>query len=247
MPWYKHWFGEDYLKVYPHRNEEEARLHVEFLLRNVALRPGQRILDLGCGNGRHAIELARRGMRVVCLDLSAALLQHARDRAAAAGLSFPMVRSDMRHLPFRRVFDAVLSFFTSFGYFESDEENFAVIQSVAAVLKPGGLFVLDYLNEEWTLQHLVPRDERRHNGVVVVQERHFDPERHRLEKKIVLHEAGEVHEYLESVRVYNHEEMLGMLRRSGLRPTQAFGDWDGSDYGDEAPRMILISQKEDGK
>jgi SAM-dependent methyltransferase len=244
MTWYQEWFGEDYLKVYPHRDEQEARLQVDFLMQHVPLQSGQRVLDLGCGSGRHAVELAGRGLKVVCLDLSLTLLKLARKRALAGNVPFPMLRSDMRRLPLRRRFDAVMSFFTSFGYFDADEENFEVIQSVADVLKPGGWFLLDYLNEQWTLSHLVPRDERRDNGLLVVQERHFDPVRHRLEKKILLEEGDDVREYFESVRVYSHEEMLDMLSRARLKLRKIFGDWDGTPYDRDTPRMILISQKE---
>jgi SAM-dependent methyltransferase len=244
MAWYREWFGEDYLKVYPHRDQEEASVHVNFLSGVLPLPSLRRVLDLGCGSGRHAVELGRRGLCVICLDLSTSLLRLARKRSLESGLQLPLVRSDMRNLPFRRGFDAVMSFFTTFGYFESDEENLAVIQSVADVLKPGGFFVLDYLNQDWTLNNLVPRDEGRANGIVVVQERRFDSDRHRLIKKITLEEAGQVREYLESVRVYNQEEIFSMLRETGLSPVACYGDWAGESFDRESPRMILISQSE---
>lgn len=246
MAWYKEWFGEDYLKVYPHRNEVEARLHIDFLQRALPLQEGRLVLDLGCGNGRHAVELAGRGLRVVCLDLSVTLLGLARRRALEAGLSVPMVRSDMRRLPFKAVFDGVFSFFTSFGYFEQDTENFAVLAAVAGVLKPKGYLLLDYLNGDYTLTHLVPRDERRHNGILVVQERRFDSRRQRVEKKITLKEAGEFREYLESVRVYTHAEMLDMLNRAGFTVLRTVGDWDGRPFDRQSPRMILLCQKGSG-
>ncbi len=129
MAWYKEWFGEDYLELYSHRDESEAEEHVGFVERHLAGPKPRAVLDLACGAGRHTAALRRRGYRTLGVDLSLTLL------VRAEGL--PRVAGDMRRLPFAaESFDWVLNFFTSFGYFESERENFQVLEEAVRVLTP---------------------------------------------------------------------------------------------------------------
>lgn len=165
--WFEQWFGEEYLRAYPHRDDEDAERLVGLLDRCGVCRAAERVLDLACGPGRHLTALVRSGASVVGLDLSRALLQAARRRGAGT-----LVRGDMRRLPFRaRAFDAVLNLFTSFGYFAADAEHEAVLAEVARVLRPGGRFVLDFLNAQDVRARLVAKDERRSGSTTIVQER----------------------------------------------------------------------------
>src|SRR3954468_10833169 len=144
--WFKHWFGEEYHDLYSHRDDEDARRAVALIRRVVTWHNGDRILDLACGPGRHAAELARGGGRVIGFDLSRAMLRRAHERT---GESAGLVRGDMRALPFRAgSFALAVNLFTSFGYFLSDDEHRRVVHQVAAALASGGHFVLDYLNAE---------------------------------------------------------------------------------------------------
>ena len=142
MTWYEEWFGEDYLKVYLHRDEDEANSQVDFAEKVLPLKSSWRILDLGCGSGRHALELSQRGYHVTCLDLSSVLLSLAKQKSQGESCCLRLVRADMRHIPFSNVFDAVLSFFTTFGYFKKDEENLQTLKSIQEALKPGGYFLM---------------------------------------------------------------------------------------------------------
>ena len=153
MAWYKEWFGEEYLELYSHRDEGEAQRHVEFVAGLFDAEP-QAILDLACGAGRHTAALRQRGFRTLGIDLSKTLL--AQDPA------LPKVAGDMRCLPFRgSTFDWVLNFFTSFGYFETEEENRRVLFEVERVLMPGGRFLIDLFNRERVLENLEPEETRR--------------------------------------------------------------------------------------
>src|SRR3982751_3002771 len=112
--WYEEWFGEDYLRLYPHRNDAEAERAVALISSTVSLQPGWRVLDVGCGAGRHTRAFVVYSARCVGLDLSATLLRLARETTSA-----PLVRADMRALPIRpRSMDLTVNLFTSFGYFE---------------------------------------------------------------------------------------------------------------------------------
>lgn len=243
IPWYRKVFGEDYLKIYPHRNGPEASLHVDFAIEKLHLLSGQRVLDLGCGNGRHSIRLAEKGLRVVGLDLSNFLLRLAENSARTKNLPVHFIRGDMRQIPFPPVFDAVCSFFTSFGYFDAEEENSKVIQSVASTLVPGGLFFLDFFNVQYTLSHLVRQDSSEKNGIRLVQRRKFNERTFRIEKKIVIHESDRSREYRESVRAYGGAEIGSLFADAGLTCIATYGDYDGTPFNQNSPRLIMIGRK----
>ena len=159
MPeWFEEWFGEEYLRLYPHRDDADAERIAELIRRTVDWRPGIRVLDVGAGAGRHARVFAAAGAWCVGLDLSAVLLRRARQTAAT-----PLVRGDMRRLPFRpRSFDLVVNLFTSFGYFAHDDEHAAVIASLARSLVSGGTLVVDFLNADTVLAYVAARDRADH-------------------------------------------------------------------------------------
>jgi SAM-dependent methyltransferase len=241
MTWYRDWFGEDYLRVYPHRDSEEARAQVDAATKLLPLSREDTILDLGCGNGRHAVELAKRGYHVACLDLSMVLLRLARKNSKAYPLSF--IRADMRHMPFTGAFDVVVSFFTTFGYFDSDSENLQTLLSMANALRPGGKFLQDYLNKPFVIDNIVPYDESKRHGMHIVQERQYNRRKERIEKKITIRSSGEVREYFESVRLYTLEEMDGLIAKTDLELQRTCGDFDGRPYAPTSPRLILLGSR----
>lgn len=246
--WYKNAFRYDYLRVYPHRNDEEARRQVDFLLDRLAVLPPCEMLDLGCGDGRHSLELARRGYRVTGLDLSEELLERARRRTTDEGLEITFIQGDMREPPGISVFDLVVNFFTSFGYFREDGENARVLAAIARSLRPGGRFLMDYLNREHVIATLVPSDRRAVEGMEVEQRRWItgdpsEPGGHvRINKQVRIREDGADRSYDESVRMYTLEELEAMMGRAGLKVTQTYGDFDGRPVSADAPRNILVGQ-----
>jgi SAM-dependent methyltransferase len=245
MNWYEEWFGEEYMLVYPHRNEAEAKQQIEFLKRHIRLPRGAKVLDLCCGCGRHAIELKGYGYDVIGLDLSMELLDLACSRASECGLDVKFIRCDMREIPYESYFDLIVNFFTSFGYFTDDADNQEVFLSIAKALKPGGKFLIDYMNPHHVVEGLVKRDEKElSEGVYVIQDRWIDETARRINKEITLIRDGRESTYRESVRMYNHREMKGMLLTAGLKLTETYGDFASSEYTQDSPRMILIGEKE---
>ena len=235
--WFEQWFGEEYLHVYPHRDDVEAERLVRLLARQGIGGAGYVVLDLACGPGRHAAAIARGGARVVGLDLSRALLFAARRRKPG-----PLVRGDMRRLPFRTAaFDVVVNLFTSFGYFASDAEHEAVLDEVARVLRPGGRFVLDYLNAPAVRAGLVPRDERLSGGSRVVQERRISEDGRYVVKSI--HVNGDTRTFTERVRLFGRADLEGMLAARGIATEVAGGDYDGAAHTPESPRLILLGRR----
>jgi SAM-dependent methyltransferase len=237
--WYRDWFGEEYLALYPHRDKDEARAGVELLL-GASGRPDGQILDLACGAGRHLLEFERVGLSAVGLDLSSTLLEQARRN----GPELLLVQGDMRNLPFADSrFEVVVNFFTSFGYFAEPEEDERVLAEIRRVLRAGGWFMLDFLNADRVREGLVARDERTVNGRRVVQERRLEEGGSVVVKEILIFGPdGEELEgtYFERVRLYTPNELAAMLRAAGLQPDDAYGDYSGAGTCHDCPRYILL-------
>lgn len=238
-PWFRHWFGEEYLSLYPHRDLDEARQAVDLLLDTTGYGPGTSVLDLACGPGRHVLELTRAGLDAIGLDLSGPMLERAREHEPALRL----VRGDMRILPFRDAsFQVVTNFFTSFGYFLDSDDDRAVLLEVRRVLREGGCFVLDFLNADRVRENLKPREVREIEGAVVRQERRLVEEGRFVEKRITLETEEGTRSFVERVRLYGPEELREMLAEAALRPERTFGDYGGGDFGRGAPRFIVMGR-----
>jgi ubiquinone/menaquinone biosynthesis C-methylase UbiE len=245
MPWWVDYFDERYLDVFSASFTEEhtgreARAGAEFL----ALPPGASILDLACGQGRHAIALARLGYPVTGIDLSPVLLARARAAAETAGVEVTWVEGDMRSLPWQGEFDTVVNLTTAFGYF-SDGENEGVLREVAKVLKPGGQFLIETMHRDYIVREYQQHDwYETDDGLLVWTLRLFDAikgrttvvERYRTED-------GDEGERYHSIRVYTATELHALLRRAGLDPVDTWGDWDGSAFSFDSTRLIVRAVK----
>lgn len=240
--WYRHAFDDLYPVVYAHRTPESASPEVAFAARVLGLAPGERVLDLACGNGRHMIHLAAMGFKVVGLDYSRDLLTLARNALHShAGL----VRGDMRCLPFSSVFDVVTNFFTSFGYFLDDRDNLLTVLAVADALKPGGRFFIDYANRQYVETTLVPRSSRRSGDYEIAEERWIDRAKHRVNKiTTVFRDGRQLARSEESVRLYSLDELKVLLERGGLHADDIYGDFEGANYDTTSPRLIVVGHKE---
>lgn len=238
MAWFKEWFGEEYLELYAHRDESEAERHVDFVERCLGgTRQPDAVLDLACGAGRHTLALRRRGYRALGIDLSLTLL---------ARMHGPKVAGDMCRLPFAaESFDWVLNFFTSFGYFERERENFLVLEEIVRVLTPGGRFLIDIMNPGPVLAGLTPHEVQDLDGGRRVEvERWFDAEKMRINKRISVSDPGRpARTYLESVRVYQPDEVVIGLRWAGLEVDRLFGNFHGDSYERDSERLILVGFK----
>jgi SAM-dependent methyltransferase len=235
MTWYQEWFGEEYLELYSHRDENEARQQVAFFRDQFGLIEGP-LLDLACGMGRHMQELRTEGYRPIGCDLSYILVQ--------AGIReyglLPVARADMRQLPFcDSVFTGLVNFFTSFGYFATEEENLQVVREMARVLKDGAPFLFDYLNVHRELNKLVERETREGPLGTVEIERWFDGSDRSFNKRITIGQKR----YLERVRGYDLDEISAMFTSCNLSIRSAFGNFDGSSFDHSSPRLILVGSR----
>jgi len=238
MTWYKEWFGQEYLELYAHRDAGEAEHHVDFVATHLGGdRAPRAVLDLACGAGRHTAVLRRRGYPAVGIDLSLTLLAHPPREPSVAG--------DMRRLPFAdEVFDWVLNFFTSFGYFERERENFCVLEEIVRLLRPQGRYLIDFLNRDHVLDHLEAREEQEISGQRVEIKRWYDAASRRINKRIRLHAPNRApRSYLESVRAYSCEEVTIGLRWAGLEVDELFGNFQGEPFDRDSQRLIIVGHK----
>ena len=236
MEWFEEWFGEEYLQLYPHRDADEAERAIGLVCAATGLATGWRVLDVACGAGRHARAFRRAGARCVGVDLSATLLRIARGVTDA-----PLVRADMRHLPVRPgSMDLTVNLFTSFGYFEREAEHAAALGEMVATLRPGGWFVIDFLNPATVRRDLVSRERVALGGREVEIRRELSADGHHVTKSIV---TGDGRRFCERVRLFEPDEIAGMLQDAGISVRRRFGDYEGAPLTAAAPRTILAGRR----
>lgn len=240
--WYQQWFNSPYYhKLYFTRDEIEARDFVNRLLTFLKPAPSSRMIDVGCGRGRHAKMLAAAGFDVTGTDLSPENIAVAQ-QAETDNLHF--YQHDMR-LPFWvSFFDYAFNFFTSFGYFATQREHDAALRSIANSLKPKGCFVIDYLNVHYAEDHLVP------NEVKTIESTTFDIHRWQdaghFYKRIRIQDVAldKPQEFTEKIAKFGLGDFTNMLAYQGLQVTDVFGDYNLNRFDMRStPRLILVAKK----
>ena len=241
--WFASWFDSFYYhKLYAHRDETEAARFLDGLIAHLKPRRGARVLDLGCGAGRHSKYLASKGFRVTGLDLAASSISEAR-KIERPHLHF--LQHDMR-VPFgRNAFDYVFNFFTSFGYFEEPGEHVAVVRNMARSLRQGGVLVLDYLNVRYAEATLTSDEVKEIDGVTYRLTRRTDA-RHFFKRIVIEDGNGEPPEFVERVAKFTLQDFERMFGRHHLSIEDVHGDYRLSPYDSvTSPRMILVARKKD--
>lgn len=242
MTWYEQWFNRDeYDLLYQNRNDEEAARLIDLIQKETALPASTRVLDIGCGRGRHSLIFAERGYRVTGLDLSEKAIEIARERRDAAGLDVEFILGDMRETVEENGFELVVNLFTAFGYFDDPDEHEQAIAAMIASLKPGGWFVQDFLNARYVRDTHVALDEREVEGIRITQQRRIVD--NRIRKKITFEKEGSSHSFEESVALLVLEDFERMYAKIGLEIMFLAGEYDGRALSDESSRLILFSQK----
>lgn len=239
--WFKNWFeSEHYLTLYRHRDRNDALKLIKLVKQQIPGNYKGRVLDVGCGSGRHSIEFARQGYNVTGYDLSNRLLSVAQTEARGAGVDMNLVRGDIRSIPFKAEFDLVMNIFTSWGYFESDSENRLALKNAFLLKKKSGRFLFDFLNAQFLKDNLVPYSDSVIEGTRYMENRRI--ENNRVIKDIEIEEGEKSYSFRESVRLFDAEEILSMIKEFGAETISLYGDYDGSGFNiNESPRFICIA------
>ena len=244
-PWFEEVFDEDYLRTLPFLRADQTLREVEFISSALTAEPGSEILDVGCGYGRHAIELVQRGFNVTGLDLSLPLLIRAADEAQRRSLSVNFVHADMREMAFEKQFTGAYSMLTSFGYFD-EETNLRVAERIGRALKPGGRLLLDILNRDYVVADLPVRVWWEGTGCVVLEEVDFNFHTSRINthRSIVFEDGRQLEQEL-SVRAYSLHEIGRLLRQAGFRVIDVSGGLAtrGDFFGSASRNLLIVAEK----
>lgn len=241
--WWKTFFGGHYIRewelagVFKYTKQE-----VNFLERVVPLRKSDSILDLCCGHGRHAIELARRGYKVTGLDFSSCELGLAKKEVERKGLAVHFVRGDARNFKFRKKFDVIINMFTAFGYGTRDDDK-RIIRNVSRALKKGGKFFIDIQSLPWLWRNFQPVKREKLGGMQIMNKREYDFLEGIIRNTHIVRKGRLKRVFNTQTRNYTLAELRNLLEEEGLKVARTFGSYRGDPFGFNFKRMLVVAKK----
>ncbi|WP_292008317.1 class I SAM-dependent methyltransferase [Chryseobacterium sp.] len=240
MEWFESWFDTPYYHLlYNNRDYTEAESFITKLTEDLQLAPSSKIIDLACGKGRHSVFLNKLGYDVLGLDLSRQSIEFDKQFENET-LLFEV--HDMRNPIDADPVDAVFNLFTSFGYFDNDKDDKNVFQSVYNILKPEGYFVLDYLNEEYVRNTLVPEETAERENLIFHISRRIEG-RHII-KDIKFEENGNLYNFFEKVKLHTLEAINSYATECGFERIKIWGNYQLDQFNREtSPRCINLFKK----
>jgi ubiquinone/menaquinone biosynthesis C-methylase UbiE len=246
-PWFADLFDEDYLRTLPYLTPQATQAEAEYIIQALGTKPGAQVLDVGCGYGRHAMELAARGFRVFGLDLSTQLLVRGGEEAERRGLSIEFVHGDMREIAYDSQFEGAYCVFSTFGYFD-DETNKKTLANVSRALKPGGRLLLEILNRDYLIQDLPTRVWWEGDGCVVLEEveLNYFSSRVQVNRSVVFDDGRQLEQEI-SVRAYSLHEVGKLMHAAGFRVLEVSGGYQtkGRFFGNQSRHIIVLAERRD--
>ena len=235
--WFATWFDSNYYHIlYQHRNDAEAHFFIDNLIQYLDLPSQAEVLDLACGKGRHSIYLAQKNLVVQGVDLSPESIAHAK-QFEKANLSFQT--HDMRQAIDFGKFDAILNLFTSFGYFDTEEEHLQTLHSMKnGRKKQDDIIVIDFFNAYKVIQNLVLEETKTLNGITFQLTRRV--ENGAITKDIQFEDAGQSYYFQESVQAFSLENFERLLGKVGLRIVETFGGYDLSSFDKKTSNRLIM-------
>ncbi|HEY1586268.1 MAG TPA: class I SAM-dependent methyltransferase, partial [Polyangia bacterium] len=243
--WFEEIFDDDYLRTLPFLTPRQTEREAQFVAESLGIPTGGALLDLACGYGRHAMELAAKNFKVTGLDLSLPLLIRAADAARRVGVNVNFIHGDMREMTFENEFDGAYCMFTSFGYFD-DDTNRKVAANLARAIKPGGKLLIDVVNRDYIVHDLPTRVWWQGDGCVVLEEVDFNyfSSRVQTQRSIIFEDGRQVEQDI-SIRAYSLHEIGKVLHHSGFRVTEVSGGLSlrGKFFGANSRQLIVVAEK----
>jgi len=238
--WFEAWFDSPYYHLlYKNRNEEEAQFFIDNLVKKLELKPGAKVLDLACGKGRHAIYLNSSGYDVTGIDLSEESITIAK-KAENKTLTFFV--HDMRELYWANYFDCILNLFTSYGYFDDEKDNLKTLQSVYDSLKPGGVFVIDFMNVAKTIREIIAAE------IITADDTEFHISRELKDgfiiKNIEVRKEGNIYHFMEKVQLLELTHFQKYFSETGFEIMNVWGDYSLNEFDiNTSERLIIVGRK----
>jgi SAM-dependent methyltransferase len=244
------WFADDDMwtgfapAIFPESVVSGTSTQVDLVVKLLNLVPGAAVLDMCCGPGRHALELARRGYPVTGVDRNRAYLDQARISADGEDQEVEFVESDIREFRRADTFDAVISMYTSFGYFDSIGDDIRQLENAYASLRSGGQILVQTQGKESASRTYTPRDWVRIGEDIVLRENVIIGPWQRLDQRWTLirpdgtRQAGNL-----NIRLYSAVEMAAVLRQAGFGSITVHGDLAGGPYDHRARQMVAVARK----
>lgn len=244
MAWFETWFDTPYYHIlYKDRDFAEAEKFITLLINYLKIKKDSKIIDLACGKGRHSVFLNKMGYEVLGLDLSQQSIQHNKQFENTT-LKFEVhdMRNEISGQLTTNKADAVLNLFTSFGYFEDENDDRKVFQSISNILNDDGYFVLDFLNAKWVENTLVKEDIVIKEGINFTIKKKIEDQH--VIKDIIFRDGSEDFHFFEKVKLHTLEEMNIYAEEFELERVQIFGDYQLSEFNSEtSPRCINVFKK----
>jgi SAM-dependent methyltransferase len=234
--------GSPFLR-HPLLTPERTALEVSFILSQINLPLGSRILDIGCGPGRHTIELASRGYEVLGIDPSAAMIEAARARAVEAGISPEFRQIGGELFATQDAFDATICLFTTLGQISERGANSALLGRAFEALRRGGLFVVEVPQRDWVIAHLKTEERFSEGENYTNVTRRLDLDERAVTERFDVVSPNGTQTYLLRYRLYDQVELVELLRQSGFSILNSFGDYEGNPLGPDSPIMLVFARK----
>ena len=225
------------------RRWEDAPREVGAMVTLLGLSPGARVLDLCCGVGRHCLEFARSGFQVTGVDRTATYLHEARRRAAEEGLQVEFMQEDMRTFVRPGAFDAAVNYFTSFGYFESDDDDRRVLANAHRSLRTSGVLLMEMMGKEILARVFSERGWREEDGMLILEERELASDWSTIHNRWIILDDGDRREVTLTTRLYSAGELSRLLKEAGFAVVDVYGDLSGAPYDMEAKRLVVVAHK----
>jgi D-alanine-D-alanine ligase len=234
--------GSPYLH-HPLLTPERTAKEIDFILSIIDIKPGGWILDIGCGAGRHSLELARRGFNVLGIDPSEVMIASARERSAGESMKPGYLQMKGEDIRWENEFDAAICLFTTLGQVNDQEDNHQLLNNAAQSLRPGGYIILEIPQRDWLESNLIA-GERFGEG-----ESYTDVERSYNEKLKLVTEVftqvslNDQRTYLLRYRIFNQTEIKKLLGKAGFKDVEFFGGYAGLPLVDDCPTMVVSARK----
>ncbi|WP_142785652.1 class I SAM-dependent methyltransferase [Changchengzhania lutea] len=234
--WFTSWFDTPFYHIlYKDRDDREAHAFMDALTNYLNIPEQGTILDLACGKGRHAVYLNKMGYHVTGVDLSENSIEYAKQ------FENHSLHFDVHNMcdPYGKTFDAVFNLFTSFGYFEHEEDNLKTIKAIKEELNDVGFGVIDFMNSEFVIDNLVPEEVKTVDGVDFYLKRYVEDGY--IVKDIKFTAVGEDYEFQERVRAFTLADFEALFEQAGVYLLDVFGDYKLNTFNTKtSERLVMI-------